>query len=75
MKQWEEKTAVNFFSIYFIQNNEEIHFSFKNSEKQCTQALKFLIWHCKKDAKPQLESFWEKLLQCRALIFYDPDSR
>ena len=23
----------NFFSMYFVQNNEEIHLSFKNSEK------------------------------------------
>ena len=23
---------LNFFSMYFIQNNEEIHLSFKNSE-------------------------------------------
>ena len=34
VKQWEEKTTkLNFFSMYFIQNNEEIHLSFKNSEK------------------------------------------
>ena len=24
---------LNFFSMYFVQNNEEIHFTFKNSEK------------------------------------------
>ena len=24
---------LNFFSMYFVRNNEEIHFSFKNSEK------------------------------------------
>ena len=24
---------LNFFSMYFIQNNKEIHFSFENSEK------------------------------------------
>ena len=24
---------LNFFSIYFVRNNEEIHLSFKNSEK------------------------------------------
>ena len=24
---------LNFFSIYFLGNNEEIHFPFKNSEK------------------------------------------
>ena len=28
-----EKTKLNFFSMYFVQNNEEIHSSFKNSEK------------------------------------------
>ena len=34
MKQWEEKTnKLNFFSMYLVQNNEEMHFSFKNSEK------------------------------------------
>ena len=31
---------LNFFSMYFVWNNEEIHFSFKNSEKEWTQALK-----------------------------------
>ena len=43
VKQWEEKTTVklNFFSMYFVRNNEEIHLSFKNSEKQRTQALSF----------------------------------
>ena len=30
---------LNFFSMYFDRNNEEIHLSFKNSEKQQTQAL------------------------------------
>ena len=30
---------LNFFSMYFVRNNEEIHLSFKNSEKQRTQAL------------------------------------
>ena len=30
---------VNFLSMYFIRTNEEIHLSFKNSEKQRTQAL------------------------------------
>ena len=30
---------VNFFSMYFIQTNEEMDLSFKNSEKQQTQAL------------------------------------
>ena len=30
---------LNFFSMYFFRNNEEIHLSFKNSEKQQTQAL------------------------------------
>ena len=24
---------LNFFSMYFVRNNEEIHLSFKNSEK------------------------------------------
>ena len=24
---------LNFFSMYFVRNNEEIHMSFKNSEK------------------------------------------
>ena len=24
---------LNFFSVYFVRNNEEIHLSFKNSEK------------------------------------------
>ena len=41
VKQWEEKTTkVNFFSMYFVQTKEEIHLSFKNSEKQWTQALR-----------------------------------
>ena len=40
VKQWEEKiTKLNFFSMYFVRNNEEIHLSFKNSEKLRTQAL------------------------------------
>ena len=40
VKQWEEKTTkLNFFSMYFVRNNEEIHLSFKNNEKQRTQAL------------------------------------
>ena len=33
------KCMLNFFSMYFTQNNEEIHLSFKNSEKYRTQAL------------------------------------
>ena len=33
---------LNFFSMYFVQTNEEIHLSFKNSEKQRTQALTLL---------------------------------
>ena len=44
VKQWEEKTTkLNFFSMYFILNNEEIHLSFKNSKKWQTQALSFFI--------------------------------
>ena len=40
VKQWEEKTTkLNFFSMYFVRTNEEIHLSFKNSQKQRTQAL------------------------------------
>ena len=34
---------VNFFSMYFIRTNEEIHLSFKNSEKIVTQALRFIL--------------------------------
>ena len=30
---------LNLFSMYFVQNNKEICLSFKNSEKQQTQAL------------------------------------
>ena len=30
---------LNFFSMYFVRKNEEKHLSFKNSEKQQTQAL------------------------------------
>ena len=30
---------LNFFSMYFVRNNEEIHLPFKNSEKQRIQAL------------------------------------
>ena len=30
--------------MYFVRNNEEIHLSFKNSEKQRTQALSFYIF-------------------------------
>ena len=30
---------LNLFSMYFVQNNKEIYLSFKNSEKQQTQAL------------------------------------
>ena len=36
---------LNFFSIYFVQTNEEIHLSFKNSEKQQKQALTLLIFN------------------------------
>ena len=38
---------LNFFSMYFARNNEEIHFSFKTSEKKRTQALRtgFFIEH------------------------------
>ena len=44
VKQWEEKTTkLNFFSMYFVRTNEEIHLSFKNSEKQRTEALNTLI--------------------------------
>ena len=40
VKQWKEKTTKsNLFSMYFVRNNEEIHLSFKNSEKWRTQAL------------------------------------
>ena len=31
---------LNLFSIHFVRTNEEIHLSFKNSEKLRTQALK-----------------------------------
>ena len=34
---------LNFFSMYFVRNNEEIHLPFKNSEKLRTQALTFQI--------------------------------
>ena len=44
VKQWEDKTSfktkLNFFSKFFVRNNQETHCSFKNSEKQQTQALK-----------------------------------
>ena len=41
VKQWDEKTIkLNFFSMYFVRTSEEIHLSFKNSEKERTQALK-----------------------------------
>ena len=40
VKQWEEKTTtLNFSSMQFVRTKEEIHLSFKNSEKQRTQAL------------------------------------
>ena len=40
VKQWVEKTIkLNFFSMYFVRTSEEIHLSFKNSEKERTQAL------------------------------------
>ena len=40
VKQWDEKTIkLNFFSMYFVRTSEEIHLSFKNSEKERTQAL------------------------------------
>ena len=32
--------TVNSFSTYFVQAKEEIHLSFKNKEKEGTQALK-----------------------------------
>ena len=34
---------LNFFSMYFVRTNEEIHLSFKNSEKQRTQALRRVV--------------------------------
>ena len=41
---------LNFFSMYFVQNKEEIHLFFKNSEKKRTQALTLNIsqtlFHC-----------------------------
>ena len=41
---------LNLFSMYFVQNNEEIHLFFKNSEKKRTQALTLNIsqtlFHC-----------------------------
>ena len=33
------KIKLNFFSMFFVRNNQEIHLSFKNSEKQQAQAL------------------------------------
>ena len=33
---------LNFFSMYFVRKNEEMHLSFKNSEKYRTQALNML---------------------------------
>ena len=36
-------SKVNFFSMYFVRTKEEIHLSFKNSEKSSTQAL-ISIW-------------------------------
>ena len=35
---------LNFFSMYFVRTNEEIHLSFKNSGKQRTQALNIRQW-------------------------------
>ena len=41
---------LNLFSMYFVQNNEEIHLFFKNSGKKRTQALTLNIsqtlFHC-----------------------------
>ena len=34
---------LNFFSMYFVRNNEEMHLSFKNSGKYRPQALKASI--------------------------------
>ena len=31
---------LNFFSMYFVRNNEEIHLSFKNSEKKADTSFK-----------------------------------
>ena len=36
----ENDSKLNFFSMYFVRNNEEIYLSFKNSEKYWTQALR-----------------------------------
>ena len=38
-----KKKQLNYFSMYFVRNNEEIHLSFKNSKKQWTQALILLL--------------------------------
>ena len=34
---------VNFFSMYFVRTKEEIYLSFKNSEKEQTQALSLVL--------------------------------
>ena len=40
------KCKLNFFSMDFVRNNEEIHLFFKNSEKKQTQALTHTLFHC-----------------------------
>ena len=34
---------INFFSMYFVRNHEEIHFPFKNSEKEWMQVLRSIL--------------------------------
>ena len=40
--------------MFFIQNNKEIHLSFKNSEKQSTQTLRKSVYPC------QYMDSWER---------------
>ena len=42
VKQWEDKTCkLNFISKYFALNNQETHFTFKNSKKYSKKSFEF----------------------------------
>ena len=43
----ENNCKVNSFSMYFVRTKEEIHLSFKNSEKYRTQVLRIFLF-CRK---------------------------
>ena len=72
---------LNFCSMYFVGNNEEIHLSFKNSEKLQTQALNICYenHNMVHTVKKQNNFFWgggmgeggEGAQKCNSVLFLD----